>query len=163
MEAVSYISSSGDTLTVSPIASTEWVSADASEALSIAHPGIDREEYIAAMVDSVEQGLAFEVHTNDVRTGYMYNRVIDNTYVGVSINIKGACEMIVMFKTVFELYDAHKLVFGPTSDNIHNFTSLVSLDALRKWNATGRLSVLKSSVVPRGKRIFKYLGIRKVA
>lgn len=161
MEAVSYTNGS-DIYTVKPIVGYGTVDADADNALNLVDYDIESiDDYKNAMKDSVDQGLAYDAWKNDERIGYVYNRIVGHLYVGCSIYSTSLISMILLFKTMFEMHDANKIVFQPHGNNISKFRSLILGTSYRLYNnGANTVTILKKDVETKGRAIFKYLGLK---
>lgn len=154
------------TYTVNLITTKEKIPSDSAEALELVNHDIESiEEYVNAMNQSVEQGLAYEIHRGTERLGYVYNRNVDGVYYGASINVKGFEAMAIALKTMFEINKtAHKIVFKPHGNNIMQFKGMIKGQSIRAWhNGKQTVSILRSEVEPIGERVFNYLGLEKIA
>lgn len=119
------------------------------------------EEYINRMYMSVSQGLAFRITRSGKKIGVMYNAVIDGEYVGCSIYCKGdRVGMLVLMKTMFEVYDWHKIMVMPHTNGLKDFISMATSNSIVGFHTRGLpLTIVKKDVVPKGVKMFKYLNI----
>ena len=122
---------------------------------------ISLDTYKENMVKAIEQKLAFSIYRDSTRVGFVYNYVEDFKYIGASIWIHSdMVSMLVGLRTIFEISDAHKLVFVPHKEGIRYFKSMVKGSSIRANYKTGSpLVVLRDVVYNKGFKMFKYLGI----
>jgi hypothetical protein len=117
-------------------------------------------EYKANMIESVRQGLAYEIYKNEDRVGFVYNKVDGNEYQGCSINIIDTIAMLIALKTMFEIYDNHKISFNPHTTNIRDFKGMAYGPDIRVYYTTKDPLVLRRDILEeKGLKLFKYLGI----
>jgi hypothetical protein len=162
MEAVSY-TDGNDIYTVKPITDTIMLGADAEAALEIVGYDNPTELYKEAMLESILQGLAYEIWKNDGRVGYIYNAVIDEKYIGISINVKGYEAMAIAMKHMFEINDSHKIIFHPHSIGVGAFKSMLLGTSIRNMhNGKNEVVILKKDIVYKGHKVFHYLGLREI-
>lgn len=121
-------------------------------------------EYKSRMEESVRQELGFRVLKNGIRIGVMYNAVIDGEYTGCSIYCKDdRVGMMVILKSMFEVYDWYKIVVMPHEGGLKYFVSMASTASIIKYHAVGTpIEIIKSDIVPLGVKAFKYLGIEEL-
>ena len=119
------------------------------------------DEYEDRMKRSVRQGLGFRVLKNGERIGTMYNMVLDGEYIGCSIYCKDdRVGMMVILKSMFEVYDWYKIVVMPHEDGLKYFVSMATSGSIKEYHLRGTpITILQKYVVEKGKRAFKYLGI----
>lgn len=119
--------------------------------------------YKARMEESVRQGLAYRITKSGKKIGVMYNAVIDGEYVGCSIYCKGdRVGMLVLMKSMFEVYDWHKIKVIPHNDeSMKDFVSMATAGSILKYHEYGMpLVIARKDVVPKGEAMFKYMGIK---
>jgi hypothetical protein len=117
-------------------------------------------EYKANMVESIRQGLAYEIYKNEDRVGFVYNKVDGYEYQGCSINIVDTIAMLIALKTMFEIYDSHKISFNPHATNIRDFKGMAYGPDIRAHYTTKNPLVLRREMLEeKGLKLFKYLGI----
>lgn len=159
MEAVSYIYKD-DTYTLTPILNSNYIDEDY---LTVREEVYDTPEnvYKDNMLKAVSQGLAFSVYKNTKRIGFVYNYIEDYKYLGACIWLKNDyIGSLVALKTIFDITDAHKLSFTPHYNGIMYFKSMITGSDIRAfYSGQPYVSIIKSNVVAKGEKIFKYLGI----
>jgi len=113
------------------------------------------------MVASVYQDMAYCVYKNDVRIGFVYNRVEKYRYFGASIWMKDTIGMIIAMKTMFEVCDNHKIELVPHEGGMKDFLSMATGTSIRTYHTRNRDAIvfLKEDLAPKGERLFKYFGI----
>lgn len=120
----------------------------------------DPVEYRDNMAESVQQGLAYEIYKNEDRVGFVYNRVEYGEYMGASIYITDTLAMLIALKTMFEIYDYHKITFVPHEDNLKYFKAMAYGPDIRVYHETGNhLVIRREDLETKGLRLFKYFGI----
>jgi len=117
--------------------------------------------YKKNMVTSLEQGLAFAIFKEDKRIGFVYMLVKDNMYIGVSIHLeKDVTGMLIGLRTIFEIYDAHKIKVTPHPGGLKYFLSMATGSSIRAYHTHGSpLTILREDIYEKGKKMFKYLGL----
>ena len=122
----------------------------------------DKEAYLEAMEDCINQKLAFSVIKNGTRVGFMYNRIHKRQYEGCSIYLPSKIVMILAFKTVFELCNYGKIRFTPHEGQLNKFKSLTTKDSIRRHKAIGGpINVYKHLIYPIGEKLFYYMRIKE--
>lgn len=159
MEAVSYINDK-DIYVVAPIMDTVDIPTHVQKVLEIGTPIDDIENYIGSMRDSK---YAIKVMKNGICTGWFYGDVKDGRYYGRSIYAEDIYSGILLFKHIFELYPSHKIQFMPHDvKSMLWFKSMLSVESIKLWYSAKRpVAVLKSTIVVKGIKIFKYLGFEE--
>lgn len=122
------------------------------------------EEYKERMKESVQQGLGYRLLKNGVRIGVMYNAVFNEEYTGCSLYCKDdKVGMIILLKSIFEVYDWHKLVLMPHEDGLKYFVSMATTGSIKEYHMRGLpLVISKKEVVDKGRKIFNYLGVEEI-
>jgi hypothetical protein len=158
MAVASYICE-GNIYTVTLIDDTNKIESDMESVKDIISD-TDPIEYKANMIESVRQGLAYEIYKNENRVGFVYNKVDGYEYQGCSINILDTISMLIALKTMFEIYDSHKISFNPHTTNIRDFKSMAYGPDIRVYYTTKEPLVLRRAMLEeKGLKLFKYLGI----
>jgi len=159
MEVVSYICNS-TIYTVVPISNTSYIDEDINTVRDkIVGTPID--SYRSNMEESVRQGLAFCIHKDGNKVGFVYTYIKDHRYVGASIHVYGdIVSSMVALRTIFEVNDTHKIIFTPHSTGLDYFKSMATGPSIRAHHATGGpVTILRDTVYTKGQKIYKYLGI----
>jgi len=117
--------------------------------------------YRNRMVESVKQGLAFRITKSGKRIGVMYNMVVGEEYIGCSIYCKNdPVGMLILMKSMFDVYDSHKIKIMPHEGMIGDFVSMATADSIKQYHALASpLTITKATLVPKGEKMFKYLKI----
>ena len=158
MDHASYICD-GITYRVSYIEDTSSIDDDIATVIDTIQD-TDIDVYRANMVKSVEQHLAYCIYKNDIRVGFIYNRIEGDLYLGASINITDTIAMLIALKTMFEIYDSHKIQFVPHNRDIRMFKSMAYGPDIRSYySSDGYLVIRRADIENNGKRLFNYLGI----
>lgn len=151
-----------DIYTIIIISDTSYIDEDISS-VSAMITDTDLAIYKENMVQSVSQKLAFSVFKNDIRIGFMYNRLDVHVYKGASVRLTDPIGVLLGMKTVFELLDTHKITFIPHAGGIKNFLSLVYGPDIREYYSGAKdLVVRRVYIEPKGLQMYKYLGIEKI-
>ena len=161
MEAVTY-TCKGVRYEILPITDTEDIELDIEEvSYLIEDENVDMGIYRAAMVEAVEQGLAFRVVKDGTRCGFVYSYVEEYRYIGASINLPGDMVSVLLgLKTIFDIQDSHKILILPHDKGLKSFVSMATGKSIRAYHSVGMpLTILRSSIVEKGKKMFKYLGV----
>lgn len=150
----------GLTYRVSFIEDTSSIDSDIATVIDTVQD-TDIDVYRSNMVMSVEQHLAYCIYKNDVRVGFVYNRVENGLYLGSSINITDTIAMLIALKTMFEIYDYHKIQFVPHNRDIRMFKSMAYGPDIRSYYSSNEYLVIRREDIEKnGLRLFKYLGIQ---
>lgn len=122
---------------------------------------MDLSEYMSRMHDSVDQNLAYHILKDGVQVGMMYNRVTSLGYEGCCIYCVGdVIATMVLLKSMFEVYDTHKILITPFGGSLKYFISMATPDSIREFHLYGTpLTIVRSQLESQGPRLFKYLGI----
>ena len=122
----------------------------------------DIAKYKANMKLSVDQELAYSIYKDTERVGYVYNYTIDKAYYGASINIQNPVAMILGLKTMFEIYDSHKISFVPHKNNLKYFKSLALGSSIREYhNYNTPVAILRDALLTKGRKAFFYMKIEE--
>jgi hypothetical protein len=157
--AVASYTCDGDIYTVMLIDDISKIESD-MESVKDVISDTDPIEYKANMVESIRQGLAYEIYKNEDRVGFVYNKVDGYKYQGCSINITDTIAMLIALKTMFEIHDSHKISFNPHTTNIRDFKSMAYGPDIRVYYTTKEPLVLRRDMLEeKGLKLFKYLGI----
>jgi len=151
----------GDLYRVEMITDTSMIDADMATVGDVIDD-IDPEVYRDNMVASVYQDMAYCIYKNDVRIGFVYNRVERYRYFGASIWMKDTIGMIIAMKTMFEVCDNHKIEIVPHEGCIIDYISMASGTSIRTYHCGTRDAIvfLRDELVPKGEKLFKYFGIQ---
>lgn len=120
--------------------------------------------YRDRMVESVNQKLGYRLLKNGNRIGIMYNAVINGEYVGCSIYCKNdRVGMVILLKSMFEVYDWHKILIMPYGDGLKYFVSMASAGSIKEYHTRKTpLAIIRKDIEPLGKRVFDYLKIKEL-
>ena len=159
MQAVSYTRGS-DIYEVKPITDIACMGQDMASVSDVIQD-TDPDYYKANMLDSVAQGLAYDIWKNGERVGFVYNKIENDQYYGCSIKIWDHIGMLIGLKHMFDICDKHKISFAPHENNLKDFISMAAGASIRLWHTTDTSTVfiLRDEIYPRGERIMKYLGV----
>lgn len=148
--------------TVKFITTTDYIMEDMLE-VSEHIIDTDPDIYRIYMMDSVAQGLAYDIWRDGVRVGFVYNRMEGVKYMGASIHITDSIAMLIALKTMFEIKDVHKISFFPHKSNLKYFKSMARGCDIRTYHTTGKpLPILRENMEANGRKLFSYLGIEAV-
>lgn len=150
----------GSLYTVERIDDYLTIDSDADRALRDT-TGVDIVEYTDRMEDSVNQQLAYRVMKDGLQTAVMYNRVVGYSYEGVSIYCeKDSVAMLILLKSMFEIYPAHKLLVMPYADSLKYFISMATSESIREYHLSGKpLVLVKAELEKNGPKLFTYMQI----
>lgn len=153
----------GNTYTVEIISNEDMIDTDIQSVVHLIE-GTDIDKYRTKMVESVEQGLAFAVFKNGERVGFMYNKETHKGYYGCSINIPDNVALMIAMKTVFELSGKHKIQFTPHGKaSLKAFISMAKGHNIRAYHSgSPYITIVKSYIEPKTKKLFPYLGIEEI-
>ena len=162
LEAVSYKRGS-TSYTVEPIDSYDMIDRDISVVIDLIE-GTPLDGYRSNMETSVDQGLAYAIFKDNLRIGFVYNRVEAGAYLGSSIFInKDLVAMNLAMKTMFEIYDARSIRFTPHQDNLRYFKSMVRGTSIRAYySGVPYVTIIRDDIIAKGKEMFFYLGLEVV-
>lgn len=160
MEVVSYISPK-HTYKIVPITDDLHVNDDIASVADIIE-GTDVQEYKSAVLDSIDQELAYSVYKDEERVGFVYNRVYDNKYYCASIRIDDPIAVVVALRSMFEIANYTKILFLPHNDNLKYFKSMIDGHVIRAFHSgLPSVSITKKRMWDEGVRLFKYFGLEK--
>lgn len=161
MDHVSYTNGK-HTYSIVPITDDSFIDSDM---IKVDHllGGMNRVKYREAMVDSINQGLAYSVYEDDKRKGFVYNRVYKGAYYGASINIEGTIPLMIALRSMFDGVPYRKIAFVPHKDNFKYFKSMIAGDKIRAYHSgIPTITISKEKLTAQGYRLFKYFDIRRV-
>lgn len=124
-----------------------------------------KDTYLESMHKSVNQRLAFVVEESDVVQGFMYGYVENYLYTGASIVSHNMIATMILFRNCFTANAySHKMVFAPHNrESMLKFLSLLSGASVRRYyNGKSYVTVLRDEIVPKGYKVFMYLGIEEL-
>lgn len=121
-------------------------------------------DYLARMYRSIGQRLAYRVTKNGVSIGFAYNIFEEGEYQGCSIHCVGdVVATVLLFKTMFEVSDWHKIKIMPHDGLLKYFVSIATAASIKEYHTKGLpLVVVKKDIVTVGEKAFNYLGIKEV-
>ena len=158
MEVASYICD-GIVYTVKLIGDEGQVPKDIEKVLHLIDD-TDPLVYANNMIESVHQGLAYELYKENDRMGFVYNRIEDGNYYGASICIDDTICMLIALKTMFELYETHKISFMPHTTNLQCFKAMAyGPDIRMHYSAGNPLIIRRDELEQKGLKLFRYFGI----
>jgi len=124
-----------------------------------------KDVYVGNMHKSVNQRLAFVVEESDGVQGFMYGYVEDYLYTGASIVSHNMIATVILFRNCFIVNPySHKMIFVPHNrDSMLKFLSILTGASVRRYyNGKPYVTVLRDEIVPKGYKVFMYLGIEEI-
>ena len=118
-------------------------------------------EYTSNMRQSIDQKLAYHIVKNGSQIGMLYNVITARGYEGACMYCKNdTIGMLIMFKTIFEIYDYHKIYVTPHTDGLKYFISIATPASIVSYHIKGTpLTILRNVLEVQGAKLFSYFKI----
>ena len=152
--------SRGSLYTVEQILNNDTILQDVTTATA-EYTDIDIATQVSRMKESVKQGLAYHIKKDGNTIGMLYNAVENGMYEGVCVYCKNdTAGMMILMKTMFEIYDSHKITIKPYAGGLKYFVSIATAGSILKYhNGSGDIIIARKRLEEVGPKLFKYLGI----